>query len=67
MSIKQLKVNFSFLDWESISYSVQIYSLGCDIVFILILATASEIHFLSLLLTKKPEYGYMINFPGIHL
>lgn len=47
MSVKQLKGNFSFLDGESISYSVQIYSHGCDIIFILILATASAILFVS--------------------
>lgn len=67
MSVKQLKVNFSFLGRESISYSVQIYTHGCDVIFILILAAASEIHLLSPLLTKKPEYGYMINFTGTHL
>lgn len=67
MSVKQPKSNFSFLDGEIISYSVQIYSHRCDVIFIVILATASVIHFLSPHLTKKPEYGYMINFPGIHL
>lgn len=61
-------VNFLFLDWVSISYSVQIYIyMGVTLFFILILAIASEIHFLYPLLTEKPDYGYNIIFPGIHL